>query len=101
MDFIKYLTGVDAQKYWAVKNYDNVANKEAAEATVKELQGSDKTVYEATVNNLEQTKMFPVPVEYPDYHSRINPQIDNAMLGKISPKKALEKAENDVEKMKK
>jgi multiple sugar transport system substrate-binding protein len=101
MDFIKYLTGVDAQKYWAVKNYDNVANKEAAEATVSELQGSDKTVYEATVNNLEQTKMFPVPVEYPDYHSRINPQIDNAMLGKISPEKALEKAENDVEKMKK
>lgn len=101
MDFIKYLTGVDAQKYWAVKNYDNVANKEAAEATVNELQGSDKTVYEATVNNLEQTKMFPVPVEYPDYHSRINPQIDNAMLGKISPEKALEKAENDVEKMKK
>jgi multiple sugar transport system substrate-binding protein len=101
MDFIKYLTGVDAQKYWAVKNYDNVANKEAAEATVSELQGSDKTVYEATVNNLGQTKMFPVPVEYPDYHSRINPQIDNAMLGKISPEKALEKAENDVEKMKK
>jgi multiple sugar transport system substrate-binding protein len=101
MDFIKYLTGADAQKYWAVKNYDNVANKEAAEATVSALNGSDKTVYEATVKNLEQTKMFPVPVEYPDYHSRINPQIDNALLGKISPEKALEKAEKDVEKMKK
>lgn len=101
MDFIKYLTGEDAQKYWAVKNYDNVANKEAAEATVTELKGPDKTVYEATVKNLEQTKMFPVPVEYPDYHSRINPQIDNALLGKISPEKALEKAEKDVEKMKK
>ncbi|MEH7886455.1 ABC transporter substrate-binding protein [Bacillus sp. JJ1609] len=101
MDFIKYLTGADAQKYWAVKNYDNVANKEAAEATVSELKGSDKTVYEATVKNLEQTKMFPVPVEYPDYHSRINPQIDNALLGKISPEKALEKAEKDVKKMKK
>lgn len=101
MDFIKYLTSVDAQKYWAVKNYDNVANKEAAEATVAELNGPDKIVYEATVKNLEQTKMFPVPVEYPDYHSRINPQIDHALLGKISPEKALEKAEKDVEKMKK
>lgn len=101
MDFIKYLTSVDAQKYWAVKNYDNVANKEAAEATVAELKGPDKIVYEATVKNLEQTKMFPVPVEYPDYHSRINPQIDHALLGKISPGKALEKAEEDVEKMKK
>ncbi len=101
MDFIKYLTGVDAQKYWAVKNYDNVANKEAAEATVDELEGDDKTVYEATVKNLEQTKMFPVPVDYPDYHSRINPQIDNALLGKMSPKDALEEAEKDVSKMKK
>ena len=101
MDFIKYLTSVDAQKYWAVKNYDNVANKEAAEATVAELKGPDKIVFEATVKNLEQTKMFPVPVEYPDYHSRINPQIDHALLGKISPEKALEKAEEDVEKMKK
>jgi multiple sugar transport system substrate-binding protein len=101
MDFIKYLTGVDAQKYWAIKNYDNVANVEAAEATVNELKDEEKTVYEATVNNLEQTKMFPVPVEYPDYHSRINPQIDNALLGKISPEKALKQAEEDVEKMKK
>jgi len=101
MDFIKYLTGIDAQKYWAVKNYDNVANKDAAEATVNELQVPDKTVYEATVKNLERTKMFTVPVEYPDYHSRINPQIDNALLGKISPEKALEKAERDVEKKKK
>lgn len=101
MDFIKYLTGVDAQKYWAIKNYDNVANKEAAEATVDELKGEEKTVYEATVKNLEQTKMFPVPAEYPDYHSRINPQIDNALLGKITPEKALKKAEADVEKMKK
>ncbi len=101
MDFIKYLTGPEAQKYWAVKNYDNVANIEAAEATVKELEGPDKMVYEATVKNLEQTKMFPVPLEYPDYQSRINPQIDNALLGKVSPEKALEQAEKDVAKMKK
>lgn len=32
MGFIKYLTDVEAQKYWSVKNYDNVANIEAAEA---------------------------------------------------------------------
>ncbi|WP_210366249.1 ABC transporter substrate-binding protein [Bacillus sp. REN3] len=101
MHFIKYLTGSDAQRYWAMKNYDNVANMEAAQATVDQLEGKDKTVYEASVKNLEQTKMFPIPVEYPDYHSRINPLIDNALLGKISPERALEQAEKDVAKMKK
>jgi multiple sugar transport system substrate-binding protein len=101
MDFIKYLTDVEAQKYWSVKNYDNVANIEAAEAALNELEGPDKMVYEATVKNLKQTKMFPVPVEYPDYHSRLNPHIDNALLGKTSPEKALEEAEEDIAKMKK
>jgi len=96
MDFIKYLTGADAQKYWALKNYENVANKEATKATLNELKGSDIAVYEATVKNLKQTKMFLVPVEYPDYQSRINPHIDNALLGKLPPEKALEEAEKDV-----
>ncbi|SFB20652.1 MULTISPECIES: ABC transporter substrate-binding protein [unclassified Bacillus (in: firmicutes)] len=101
MEFIKYLTGLEAQKYWAMKNFDNVANIEAAEATSKELKGTDQMVYQATVKNLEKTKMYPVPVEYPDYNSRINPNIDNALLGKVSAEKALKNAEEQVEKMNK
>lgn len=100
MKFIKYLTGPEAQKYWAMKNYDNVANKEAAEAVVNELQGDDKYVYEASVKNLDQTQLFPVPVKYPDYQNRINPHIDSVLLGKTKPEKALAKAEKDVEKLK-
>ncbi|PLR97532.1 ABC transporter substrate-binding protein [Bacillus sp. T33-2] len=100
MEFIKYLTGPEAQKYWAMKNYDNVANKAAAEATINELDGDARYVYEASVKNLETTNLYPVPLEYPDYHNRINPQIENALLGKISPEKALERAEKDVEKIK-
>ncbi|PLR82123.1 ABC transporter substrate-binding protein [Bacillus canaveralius] len=101
VEFIKYLTGPEAQKYWAMENFDNAANIEAAEATMSELLGKDKEVYEATVRNLEETKMGPVPVEYPEYHDRINPVIDNIMRGKISPEKGLEKAEKDVESIKK
>ncbi|KKK34415.1 ABC transporter substrate-binding protein [Mesobacillus campisalis] len=100
MEFIKYLTGPEGQKYWAMKNFDNVANIEAAEAVASELTGDEQMVYQATVENLQQTKMFPVPVEYPDYHSRINPVVDNILLGKISPEEGLKKAESDVSKLK-
>jgi multiple sugar transport system substrate-binding protein len=100
MEFIKYLTGPEAQKYWAIKNFDNVANIEAADAVASELTGDEQMVYQATVENLRQTKMFPVPVEYPDYHSRINPVVDNIMLGKTSPEEGLKKAEEDVSKLK-
>ena len=68
---------------------------------VKELKGDDQYVYEATVKNLDQTQLFPVPTQYPDYQNRINPHIDNVLLGKTKPEKALEKAEEDVEKLKK
>jgi multiple sugar transport system substrate-binding protein len=101
MEFIKYLTGEKAQKYWALKNYDNVANKKGAEAAANELSGQAKDVYQMSVDNLKVTNLFPTPVEYPDYQNRINPYIDNVMLGKTSPEKALKQAEEDVKKMKK
>ncbi|WP_071459240.1 ABC transporter substrate-binding protein [Bacillus massilinigeriensis] len=101
MEFIKYLTGEKAQKYWALKNFDNVANRNASKSAASEMEGKEKAVYQAAVKNLEVTKLFPVPVEYPDYHSRLNPHIDNALLGKIKPEEALKKAESDVKKIKK
>ncbi|WP_409288839.1 ABC transporter substrate-binding protein [Peribacillus sp. SCS-37] len=100
-DFIKYMTDVKAQKYWALKNYDNVANKEAAESVAADMKGQEKLVYEESLKNLEYTKLAPVPIEYPDYRSRIDPQIDAVMLGKKGAASALEKAEKDVEKAKK
>ncbi|MBT2756247.1 ABC transporter substrate-binding protein [Mesobacillus foraminis] len=100
MEFIDYLTGPEAQKYWAQKNFDNVANIKAAESVIDELTGDGQTVYQATVDNLKVTKMFPVPVEYPDYHNRINPIIDNILLGKYSPADGLRQAEKDVSKIK-
>ncbi|NHM29532.1 ABC transporter substrate-binding protein [Neobacillus terrae] len=101
MEFIKYLTGEKAQKYWALKNYDNVANKKGAEAAANELSRQAKDIYKMSVDNLKVTNLYPTPVEYPDYQNRINPYIDNVMLGKVSPEKALKQAEEDVKKMKK
>ncbi|MRX71780.1 extracellular solute-binding protein [Bacillus lacus] len=99
-DFIKYLTGPEAQKYWAAQNFDNVANIEAAEQTINDLQGKDEEVYKAAVDNLEHTLMFPTPVKYPDYLDRINPVIDEIMLGRVSPEDGLNRAQSQVEKMK-
>ncbi|WP_053365978.1 ABC transporter substrate-binding protein [Bacillus sp. FJAT-27245] len=101
VEFIKYLTGKEAQKYWGEKNYDNVANIEGAEAVSESLDGQAKEVYEMTVDNLKETNLYPVPVDYPDYQNRINPNIDKVFTGKLSPEEALKKAESDVKKIKK
>ncbi|MFF2501118.1 ABC transporter substrate-binding protein [Peribacillus sp. NPDC058075] len=99
--FIEYLTSDKVQKYWAEKNFDNVANKNAADSVVDGLEGDGKMVYESAVNNLKDTPFHTVPVKYPDYKSIVDPIIDNAIQGKISPEQALKKAEKDVKKSEK
>lgn len=99
--FIEYLASEKAQKYWAQKNFDNVANKKAAESILKELTGNEKMVYEQAMNNLKDTRFHPTPIDYPDYQSRVDPQLEAAILGKTTPEKALKKAEEDVKKLKK
>jgi len=101
MEFIKYLTGEKAQKYWAEKNYDNVANIKAAESVLNDLNGNAKAVYQNAVDSLQYTTLSPVPNQYPDYQERINPLVESAIDGKMTPAQALTKAEKDVAKMKK
>ncbi|MBT2654623.1 ABC transporter substrate-binding protein [Bacillus sp. ISL-18] len=101
MEFIKYLTGEKAQKYWAEKNYDNVANIKAAESVLNDLNGNAKAVYQNAVDSLRYTTLSPVPNQYPDYQERINPLVESAIDGKMTPAQALTKAEKDVAKMKK
>lgn len=100
MEFIKYLTGSEAQSYWAEENFDNVANIKGAETAAAHLVGTEKEIYNAMVKNLEETNIYPTPVEYPDYQNTINPIIDNVMLGKITPDQGLKQAEKQVKKLK-
>ncbi|UQZ35962.1 ABC transporter substrate-binding protein [Paenibacillus sp. PK3_47] len=94
-EFIKYLTDYDAQKYWAVKNFDNVANKEAA----SDPELLSDPIYKAAVENLEVTTHFRAPIAVPDFKNLITPQIDSALLGNITAEEALAKAETDVKSM--
>ncbi|HEY4553094.1 MAG TPA: ABC transporter substrate-binding protein [Bacillaceae bacterium] len=100
-EFIKYLTDVEAQEYWAVKNFDNVANKEAADKAAKntEMPEKDRAVYQAAVDNMEVTLLTPIPVHAPDFPSLLNPEFDAALLGKKSPEQALSDAQKAVEKL--
>ncbi|MDN7245111.1 ABC transporter substrate-binding protein [Planococcus shenhongbingii] len=100
-EFIKYLTDVEAQEYWAVKNFDNIANIEAAEAAAKsdEFTEDGTMVYEMAVENMEQTLLTPVPVIAPDFSSLINPNMDEFFLGSMTSKEALEKSQTDVENL--
>ncbi|TYS14491.1 ABC transporter substrate-binding protein [Rossellomorea vietnamensis] len=99
-EFIKYLTGEEAQKYWAMQNFDNVANAAAAEQAAEELEGKDKEIYQATIDNLEFTQLHPMPVEYPDYQNLLNPKVDEFMMGSLEAEEALKSAQESVEKMK-
>ncbi|WP_249308437.1 ABC transporter substrate-binding protein [Lederbergia citrea] len=100
-EFLKYLTGPEAQEYWAVKNFDNVANIEGAEAAAQssELTEEGRATYDATVDNLKNTVLTPNPIEAPDYTTLIDPEVEKALLGDQSPKDALDKAQKAVEKL--
>jgi multiple sugar transport system substrate-binding protein len=94
--FIEYLTDTKAQTYWASENFDNVANKKAAEKALSMLEGKDKEVYQATVDNMKVTKLHPIPVDAPDYQSKINPTIDAVLLGERKAAEALKEAEKSI-----
>ncbi|KKI90089.1 ABC transporter substrate-binding protein [Bacillus sp. SA1-12] len=100
-EFIKYLTGPKAQEYWAVKNFDNVANIEASENAAKssELKEDGKMVYQTAIDNMEHTILTPTPLEAPDYLNSINPELDKALLGEKTPKDALKDAQKAVEQL--
>ncbi|NUK30254.1 ABC transporter substrate-binding protein [Parageobacillus sp. VR-IP] len=100
-EFMKYLTDVKAQEYWAVKNFDNVANIEAAKKAAKspELTVEAKKVYDLATKNMENTILTPVPLATPDYLNLVKPEIDAALLGKKTPKEALDDAQKAVEKL--
>lgn len=99
--FIEYLTGAEAQEYWAVKNFDNVANIEAAEsaATSDELSEEGQMVYQKAVESMENTLLTPAPVTAPGYFNYINPQVDEFFLGSQTAEEALAKAEEDVKSL--
>lgn len=99
--FIEYLTGAEAQEYWAVKNFDNVANIEAAEAAAEsdELTEQGQMVYQMAVDSMEDTLLTPAPVTAPSYFNYINPQVDEFFLGSKTAEEALEKAQTDVESL--
>ncbi len=100
-EFIKYLTGAEAQEYWAVENFDTVANIEAAEnaAQSDELTESGTMVYSMATEYMNETLLTPTPVSAPDFMSSITPKVDEVFLGSKTPKQALEQAQADVESL--
>ena len=98
-EFIEYLTGAEAQEYWAVQNFDNVANIEAAEAAAQsdELSEEGQMVYQMAIESMENTLLTPAPVEAPGFYNYINPHVDEFFLGSMTAEEALAQAQADVE----
>jgi multiple sugar transport system substrate-binding protein len=97
-EFIKYLTSAKVQEYWAVKNFDNVANIQGAKKAGEspDLSANDKRVYQLATENMKNTILTPTPIQVPDYINLINPEIDKALLGSKKPQQALDDAQKAV-----
>lgn len=95
------MTDAEAQEYWAVQNFDNVANIEAAEnaAQTDEFTEDGSMVYQMAVDNMENTLLTPIPVVAPDFTSFINPNIEEFFLGSMTAEEALAKSQADVENL--
>jgi multiple sugar transport system substrate-binding protein len=98
-EFINYLTDQAPQEYWGLNGFDVMANMEANEALAEhpDLSDEGRMVYDLAHMNLDVTVLAPVPLDAPDYHSLLNPNIDEIMLGKVSPEEGLSQAQEAVE----
>ncbi|PPA71155.1 ABC transporter substrate-binding protein [Jeotgalibacillus proteolyticus] len=97
MDFIEYITGEEAQKYWATENFDNVANIAGSEAALEELEGQEQEVFSFLNDNLAVTRTYPLTIEYPETVTKINPIVDRIMLGELEPGEGLDQAQKSIE----
>ncbi|MBO9606647.1 MAG: ABC transporter substrate-binding protein [Paenibacillaceae bacterium] len=91
-EFIKYLTDVQAQTYWAKMNYDNVANVKAS----NDAELIKDPVYKASVDNLKDTRVYTRPAAAADMFKVIDPASDTILAKKKSPKDALDQAQKEV-----
>jgi multiple sugar transport system substrate-binding protein len=94
-EFIKFMTDVDSQKYWAQMNYENVANIKASNDP--ELMADP--IYKFSVQNLKDTVLGVTPLSAPDFGNLLNPEIEAVILGKQTAEQALEKAQKAVENL--
>lgn len=98
--FIEYLTGHDAQLYWAENNFDLVANKEAGEAAAESdsFNEKDKEVYNMMVENMDDTILAVQPIGAPDYKNSIDPIFERIINGTISIDEGLQQADEELKR---
>lgn len=98
--FIEYLTGYDAQLYWAENNFDLVANKAASEAAAESdsFNEKDKEVYHMMVENMDDTILAVQPVGTPDYKNSINPIFEKIINGSLSIDEGLIQADHELKR---
>ncbi|QSO51565.1 extracellular solute-binding protein [Alicyclobacillus curvatus] len=97
--FVKFLTSQKEQEYWAAREFDLVANKQAASAAAKDslLKPAGQMVYQAMVDNMKWTVHTPVPVWAPGYPNLVEPHIQAATSGQGSPQKELQSAQKAIQ----
>lgn len=94
LDFLRFLTSYEAQKFWSSKLGQISVHRQVNQELARELAGSPKRVF------LEQVKYARPRPQIPNYdrlESTVNPHIYAIMDGKTTVKSALAKACRKVE----
>lgn len=94
-EFIKYLTGTEAQTLWATEVYDSVANIEAAESEAALAH----PVYKKATENMKWTVLTPYPVFAPSHMDLVKAKIEEVWIDKLTPEQALSEAQKLVEEL--
>ncbi len=92
-EFIKYMAGAEAQKFWGKNNYELSTRKDLLE----DPELMEDLVYGTSLKALPNGSIIRFPVEIPTADKDfIDPILDEILLGTISPADGLAKAEKIV-----
>lgn len=101
--FMKYLTDKKVQEKFGQASFDIMANKAANRSLIKgnQLNTEGKMIYQLADEVFPYTILTPVPLKSPGFQPILKGKIDDILIKGEDPEKALQEAEEKIEKLKK
>ncbi len=93
-EFIKFMTSVESQQYWASENKWPSTNQRAMESS-EEFQNDP--VWQVILQSLEQTKVIKYERTVPNWWNLLVAEVETAQSEQKTPEQALEDAQSVIE----
>ena len=93
-EFIKFMTSVESQQYWAVENKWPSTNQKAMESS-EEIKNDP--VWQVILQSMTDTAVTKYEPTCPNWWNLIAPELEAAQLEQKTPKQALDDAQTAIE----